>query len=127
MARVPRQVVTQARTRVVEKAKDTVPEGQGFVASPTPAGGNAPASVHQAQNGSEGSGASSAEGHSQEARQVLLDRADAFLAKTDLSFSHCLKNGGWGLDGTLFLGTTFGTPDRSIPGQERLRVNNGRL
>jgi hypothetical protein len=59
MAKDPRQVVTQTTTRVVEpdgwrKAKDTVPEGQGFVASPTPSGGEPPPSVQQAQNASEG-------------------------------------------------------------------------
>jgi hypothetical protein len=55
MARSPKQVLTRATTRAAQteewrKAKDRVPEGQGFVASPTPAGGVAPASVQESPN-----------------------------------------------------------------------------
>ncbi len=46
------------QSEATKKAKDRVPEGRGFIASSTPSGGEAPASVRESQNGSAGSSSS---------------------------------------------------------------------
>ena len=125
MAKDPRQVVTQARTRSWRRPRTRSRRGKG---SWRPR--RRRAATHQLRYTRRRTARRVAahrqlrviKKHDRFYSIVLTERSQA-----DLSFSHCLKNGGWGLDGTLFLGTTFGTPDRSIPGQERLHVNNGRL